>query len=409
MAAPSQEKLWTKSFILGTGVNFLLMVNYFSLMVVVADYAMKTYGAPASTAGLAASIFIIGALVARLMSGRIMDHIGRKRLLVVGAVLDVAFSALYLTGITFEALFVVRFLHGFAYGACSTTIGTIVTSLVPNGRKGEGIGYYMLSSTLSAAIGPFIGMILTSMVGFKVLFIVATTVAALSLLAATLLKAPEAPRVPRPQTKQHRIERPHLSNYLERSIIPIGSVCALLFFCYSSLLAFLTPFAAEQGLETAGSFFFVVYAIAMFVTRPFTGKLFDRRGDRIVMIPAFISFIAGMALLATVHQAFPLLVAAAFLGFGVGTVQSSGLALAVRITPDSRLGLANSTFYVLMDVGVGIGPLILGLAQPFWGYAGLFATMAGAAFVALMAYLLVSRPNGPMRRKLETQEKAQLE
>ena len=147
----------------------------------------------------------------------------------------------------------------------------------------------------------------------------------------------------------------------------------------------------------------------MFVTRPFTGKLFDRRGDRIVMIPAFISFIAGMALLATVHQAFPLLVAAAFLGFGVGTVQSSGLALAVRITPDSRLGLANSTFYVLMDVGVGIGPLILGLAQPFWGYAGLFATMAGVAFVALMAYLLVSRPNGPMRRKLETQEKAQLE
>ena len=88
--------------------------------------------------------------------------------------------------------------------------------------------------------------------------------------------------------------RPSLTNYLESSVIPIGAVCALLFFCYSSLLAFLTPFAAENGLETPASFFFVVYAIATFVTRPFTGKLFDRKGDRVVMVPAFVAFIVGM-------------------------------------------------------------------------------------------------------------------
>ena len=31
----SQERLWTKDFILGTLINFLLMVNYYSLMVVI--------------------------------------------------------------------------------------------------------------------------------------------------------------------------------------------------------------------------------------------------------------------------------------------------------------------------------------------------------------------------------------
>ena len=50
-------------------------------------------------------------------------------------------------------LFVLRFLHGFAFGACSTSIGTIVTALVPDDRKGEGVGYYMLSVTLGAAVG----------------------------------------------------------------------------------------------------------------------------------------------------------------------------------------------------------------------------------------------------------------
>ena len=58
MSTAAQARLWTKDFTLGTAVNFLLMVNYYGLMVVVADYAMKTYDAPAATAGLAASIFL---------------------------------------------------------------------------------------------------------------------------------------------------------------------------------------------------------------------------------------------------------------------------------------------------------------------------------------------------------------
>ena len=400
--------LWTKDFALGTLVNFLLMVNYYGLMVVVADYAMKTYGAPASLAGLAASIFIIGALVARLVSGRIMDRVGRKRLLVLGAAFEVAFSLLYLADLGIAPLFAIRLLHGIAYGACSTTIGTIVTALVPHARKGEGVGYYMLSVTLGAAIGPFLGMFLAQNAGYQVLFATTAAVAVVCLAVASLLKAKEAPaetpgraaagasgRAPAsPAPRRH----PRLSNYLEASVLPIGGVCALLFFCYSSLLTFLTPFAQERGLADAASFFFVVYAIATFVTRPFTGRLFDRRGDRVVMVPAFLAFICGMALLATVHRAFALMVAAALLGFGVGTIQASGLALAVRTAPDSRLSLANSTFYILLDVGVGIGPLILGMVQPLWGYQGLFAAMAGVAVVALAAYLAVSRKGAATRR-----------
>ncbi|EQI15332.1 UNVERIFIED_ORG: sugar (and other) transporter family protein [Clostridioides difficile F501] len=420
MPAIAREKLWTRDFVFGTAVNFLIMVNYYGLMVVVADYAMKTYDAPAATAGLAASIFVIGALIARLFSGRIMDRVGRKRLLIIGAVLEVAFSALYLTGLGLWLLFALRLLHGIAFGTCSTAIGTIVTALVPDNRKGEGVGYYMLSVTLGAAIGPFLGMFLTQNAGFQTLFLVAAAVALACLLAATQLRVPKNPvsaetvaRKASDIARDERIEqaggfrvpRPSLTNYLESSVIPIGAVCALLFFCYSSLLAFLTPFAAENGLETPASFFFVVYAIATFVTRPFTGKLFDRKGDRVVMVPAFIAFIVGMGLLATVCQPTAMLIAAALLGFGVGTVQASGLALAVRLAPDDRLSLANSTFYILLDIGVGVGPLLLGIVQPLWGYRGLFEAMSLVAIVALAAYLLVSRKKGAMRHKLEEAEK----
>ena len=171
-------------------------------------------------------------------------------------------------------------------------------------------------------------------------------------------------------------------------------MCGVLFFCYSSLLTFLTPFAEENDLTTASSFFFVAYAAATFVTRPFTGKQFDRKGDRVVMVPAFIAFTIGMALLSNVHHPAAMLVAAALMGYG-------GLALAVRIAPDDRLSLANSTFYALLDVGVGVGPLILGIVEPFWGYRGLFLSMAVLSVVAFALYLYIGRKNGTMRKLLE--------
>lgn len=395
-----QERLWTKDFLLGTLVNFLLMVNYYSLMVVITSYSMKVYDAPASAAGLAASIFIIGALVARIIAGSVMDRLGRKRILMVGVAVEVICSLLYLLGIGFAPLFVLRFAHGFAYGACSTTIGTVVTALVPAKRKGEGVGYYMLSTTLGAAIGPFLGMFLSQSVGYTVLFATAAAVAVVGLLFIASLKVPEMRKRPAASAGTQAHEG-IVSKIIEPSAVPIGIVIGVLFFCYSSLLTFLTPFAEENGLQTAASFFFVAYALATFVTRPFTGKLFDRKGDRIVMVPAFIAFTVGMALLSTVHHPAALLIAAALMGYGAGTVQSSALALAVRMAPPEKLSLANSTFYALLDTGVGVGPLILGIVEPFWGYRGLFVAMALLSVVSFALYLYVGRKNGAMRALLK--------
>ena len=70
------------------------------------------------------------------------------------------------------------------------------------------------------------------------------------------------------------------------------------------------------------------------------------------------------------------------------------------MAPDSRIALANSTFYMFLDLGVGIGPLVLGLIEPWLGYRGLFISMAFVAAGALVAYLAVGRKGGRMRRLL---------
>ncbi|WP_165052927.1 MULTISPECIES: MFS transporter [unclassified Adlercreutzia] len=408
---PCAGRLWTRDFIVGTLVNFVLMVNYYMLMVVMTTYAMDAYAAPASLAAFCASIFIIGTLVARFASGAIVERFGRKRILVTGACFEILFSCLYLSGAALPVLFAIRLLHGIAYGMCSTAITTVVTSLVPHERKGEGVGYYMLSVTLGSAVGPSIGIFVSTSFDFRLLFVLAAATAAAALLGALTLRVPKEgaqgagaaaagaaaaaagakPGAQSAGADETRGAAAIASRVLELPVLPISLVCGLVFFGYSSLLTFLTPYAASLGLVQAASFFFVVYALIMFVTRPFTGRTFDRRGPRCVMVPAFLSFALGMVVLGLAHAGWMILLAALFLGFGVGTVQSSGLAMAVRATPDARLSLANSTFYICLDIGVGIGPVILGMLAPAVGYESLFLIMAAVAMVALGLFFLVER------------------
>ncbi|MDO4290435.1 MAG: MFS transporter [Eggerthellaceae bacterium] len=430
--ASQPEKLWTPGFILGTVVNFTLLVNYYMLMVVMTSYAMAAYNAPASLAAFCASIFIVGTLIARFVSGPLISRFNRKVILGAGVVCEIAFTCLYLADFPLVLLMGLRFLHGLAYGCCSTTISTVVTGGVPASRKGEGVGYFMLSVTLGAALGPFVGIFVSNTFGYHLLFITAASVSVLSLLCTLALKVPPAPLTskkaaapsadaatsaagdasaperPAAASNASASENPaaartgqpapsaprkafSFSNFIERNTLPVSIVCGVVFFGYSSLLTFLTPFATERDLMGAASIFFIVYAASMFVTRPFTGRAFDRRGAAFVMVPAFLVFAVGMVVLAFSTADWMVLVAALLLGYGVGTVQSSGLAVAVRRVDDTRLSLANSTFYMCLDVGVGIGPLLLGLLVPYVGYANLYLCMAGVGIAALALFLVINR------------------
>ena len=154
----ADTRLWTKDFVAVTLANFFLMINYFMLIVVMADYAMTTFGAVPALAGAASGMFIVGALVARLFAGAFMQTWGHRAIGLVGIGCDLLLSLTYFVTGSLFLLLAVRFLHGCAYGAASTALGTIVSRMVPEARRGEGLGYYMLSNALSAAVGPFIGV-----------------------------------------------------------------------------------------------------------------------------------------------------------------------------------------------------------------------------------------------------------
>lgn len=379
----SQPKLWTKDFLIVSIENFFVYFTYYILIATITVYATEKFHASPSTAGLAAGIFIFGALFGRLFAGRSIDQFGRKKMLYFGFIFFLVTTLLYFFVTSLPLLIILRIFHGAAFGVSSTATGTIVAEIIPNERRGEGTGYYALSTTLAAAIGPFLGMFLIVHANFSINLIVCTVVIIISFIGALLLKIPKLEMAAKESGETNRLR---LSSFFEAKAIPISIVSAVIGFSYSSILSFLTSYSKEIGLVDVGSFFFVIYAVAILISRPFTGRLFDQVGENIVVYCSFILFAIGLIILGNAHHGFALLAAGAFVGLGYGNYISSAQAISVKVSPRNRMGLATSTFFMFTDGGAGIGPFLIGFFIPYTGFRGLYTTMAIVTIVCIILY-----------------------
>lgn len=378
----SRAKLWTKDFIIVSSANFFLYLVFYLLLVTMAVYAVDEFGVSESQAGLVTGIFIIGTLIGRLFIGRMITTIGHKRMLYIGLIFFILISSLYFIKAGIVFLLVTRLLHGIALGMASTATGTIVAEVIPGARKGEGISYYSMSITLATAIGPFIGLYMSQHTGFSTIFGFCLALGIISFAIALFLNVP----VMKKPAKSAEKAKFKLSDFLEPNALPIAFVILIVSLGYSSVLSFINFYAIEIDLVEMASLFFVVYAVAILVSRPFTGRLMDVRGANAVMYPAFILFAAGLLLLSAANTSIPLLLAGVLIGFGFGNMQSTTQAIAVKVTPSYRVGLATSTYYIALDAGLGFGPYVLGYIIPLTGYSNLYIMMGVLVLMTTVLY-----------------------
>ncbi len=379
----NQPQLWTKDFLIDTLTNFLVYLTYYLLMVIMSVFAMDNFHASLSEAGLASGIFIIGALFARLFAGKSIEQVGRKKMLYIGLIFFFITTLLYFKVTSLLFLFVIRFLHGAGFGIASTATGTIVSSIIPAVRRGEGVGYYALSVSLAAAIGPFLGMFLNQYASFTLIFVLCAILLAICLIASFFLTVTEVELTKAELAKMKGFK---LSNFFEFNVFPIAFISVFIGFSYSSVLSFLAFYTKEINLVDAGSFFFVVYTIFILISRPFTGFWFDKKGENFVMYPSFLFFGLGLLTLSLAQHGFFVLLAGAFVGLGYGTFLSSGQAIAIKVSPRQHMGLATSTYFIFLDAGVGIGPFLIGFLMPIVGFRGLYIVTALVAFGCSFLY-----------------------
>ncbi|WP_457853003.1 MFS transporter [Staphylococcus ursi] len=356
------------------------------LMVVMARYTIQTFDTTDSIGGLVAGLFVIGSLLGRFMTGRFVDNVGPRKLLVVGSILLLITQALYFVEGSLMLLIIVRILNGMATAVVTTATGAVAGYLTPENRKGEGIAMFGLSLIVGAAIGPFFGLYLSEHYPMEVIFTLCIVIGVISFASVFFLNV-EFPQAEQPVHATH--QKFSIHKYFAVEAVPVGIVTLLIAVGYSSLLSFIQFFATENHFESISSYYFIVYAIAALVTRPIAGQLMDEYNENVVNIPAFISFALSLFLLGITQNPIAFFVSAILAGIGYGNLASTLQAVAVKVVPFHKIGLATATFFIGLDVGLGFGPFVLGMFTAKIGFANIYICMGVLLVLTLIFYYFV--------------------
>ncbi len=379
-------RLFTKDFFLAIIINLFLAIVFFLLVTGMAVYATEEFAAGETAAGFAASAFVVGALCARVFAGKYVNFLGRRRTILACLAAYVIAGLAYLVVDSYTTLILLRLAHGAAFAFGQTALNAAVFELIPKSRRGEGAGYYLLANALPPALGPLGAIQLTAHYGFWAMFVATTVLSAVALAAALLIRLPEQ------KTRQARLRdrlmlRPQ--DIIEPGAFAIALVAALLGLGFASVMTFLNGFAHSEGMVDSASIFFVVYASAVLASRLFMGKIQDRFGDNVAVYPAILAYAASLVLLAWTPNQAVLLTAGALAGFGFGSILPVLQAIIASALPAHRTSIGISTFFLMMDMGFGLGPLVLGQLVELGSYRTMYASCAGVVAVSLLLYWYV--------------------
>lgn len=380
MNQASPPGLWTKDFILICLSNFLVFVS-FQLLLPTLPLYVNRLGGNEGMVGWIAGAFTLSAVLIRPLIGGMVDRHGRRGIYLIGLLCFFATTWGYLYTVSILPLLLLRVVHGFTWGAVTTTSGAVATDLIPERQRGEGMGYYGLLTNLAVAFGPVLGLWVVDRFSYSLLFVLAAGLVLAAWGTARLIRYPKVPTdisaTPSQESEQQSIPRGAWAT----------SIMALLVtFSLGAIVTYLPLFAEEQKIPHVG-WFFTVYAITMMAVRPKAGKLFDRQGPRLTIPFGLAAIALSLIQLAIADSMWDLLAAAAFFGAGFGTVHPSLQAWTIQQAPRNATGRANGAFFASFDLGIGIGTICSGFLAEWTRYPPLFLALTLPLILAFLLFL----------------------
>jgi MFS family permease len=380
--------LWNGPYIGLMAVNLLSALN-FNMVATSLPKHLVHIGASLAVAGAIAGSFSVTALIVRPLSGAAADRWNPKRLCMLGFLLTCVACLGYAFSTSLPAMLAFRILHGAAFGITSTVSIVLLIPHVPADRLGEGIGYYGLSQIIAQAMGPGIGVALSDSLGYRTMFLAVCAVALLAALLMAPLRLGAAREGAPPAAGGLR-----LGDLVSREAIPYALLGGLFSLTNGIVMTFILLYGGKKGIAGI-DLFFVANAATLFIVRPLSGKLVDRRGLRSVLYPSLIATATAMALLGLASSLWLIIAAAVLKALGQGAGQPALQAECISRAGKGRSGVASSTFYIGADIFQGIGPAIGGAISSSFGFETMFylcgATIALALVVAFLYFRRGSR------------------
>ncbi|CAH0346445.1 MFS transporter [Bacillus sp. CECT 9360] len=380
----TSDKIWTRDFVLIVLANFFIFLG-FQMTLPTIPLFVEQIGGSDQLIGVVVGIFMFSALLIRPYAGHALETKGRAFVYLIGLGIFVVSVGVFGFATSIILLFIVRIIQGVGWGFSTTASGTIATDLIPAHRRGEGMGYYGLSGNLALAFGPSLGLALSGVLNFKELFLICGGLGLAALLLSSTVRYKKVEKAAQ-ETVTVKWD------FYEKSALQPSVLLFFITVTFGGIATFLPLYAAQRDIPGI-QWYFLLYALALMLTRTFAGKLYDTKGHRAVFIPGALLILVAMVLLAWLPNSGILYTAAILYGLGFGSIQPALQAWSIEQAPRHRRGMANATFFSFFDLGVGIGAIAFGQIGHYFGYSSIYITSAISVFIAMIYYLSLLRKN----------------
>ncbi len=393
--------LFNRNFLLMALASFLMFFAFNLVMPVIAMYVMDRFDASSSMAGVVVASYIITALLSRPFSGYLTDKYNRKKLYILFYSIFTLLFFGYIFASSIAMLIFTRVCLGATFAVLTTVSNTIAIDVIPSQRRAEGIGYFGALIVVSMAVGPMAGLYLMDLMSYRGLFIVALVSCVLGTFIGSLVKTQHRP--------SKEVQKMSLDRFFLVDGLSMAAIMALIYFLYGSLMAYVSIYVKECGMNINSGNFFLLFSIGIIVSRVLAGKYLTRGlNNLLIIVGLFAIFVAGWVFTFILSEiTFP--ISSFTLGFGFGLVAPVVQSMIVNLVPHNRRGTANSTYFIALDFGSGMGMLTGGTIAHIGGFQTTYCVGLSFVLCAIMLYLLFSRYDYASKLERAKLERAKLE
>ena len=389
-AGKARERLITRDVALIMAATFFYMTSSMMGTPIIAGFS-QSLGASGALMGFLAGALSLSALICRPIAGNLSDRTSKRKLAVIGALIFLASNLGYYFVPNTAWLLAARILNGVGFACISVCLSTWLSMLLPISRMGAGMGLYGTMNALAQAVGPDLGIRASKAIGYRNTFLIAVGLTCCIVICVLLIK--DGGKPPRARLgRQQGGERHHirLDSLFEPRVIPIALIFMLFAIPYFANQSFIVDYANARHAHVIVSLFFPCYAITLLISRIVLRNWFDTKSFLFFMVTGTICQIVMLASLTVMRNNWFVMLAGLATVGAYGMMSSVTQARAVLIAGKARSGMANTTYYAGIDLGMFLGPLIGGFLYGglpiIWFYPALLLTRPVAWIVYAVAH-----------------------
>lgn len=371
------NKIWNRKFILLFLTNLLVLAAFYASIPIIPVYCQEI-GITGSKVGIVLTAMSVATILFRPIAGYLLDNFNRYLVYLLFLFLFCLSFPAFLIFPFFGALIVIRLYMGAVYSVYGSATMTLASDVLPKDKITEGISRFAFTISIGMAVGPFAGIQVQNHMSSSASFLTVFAITVVALICVLCC------RMHYPKVERKKFS---LRDSIYRPAFPFMFNMMFLMIPYGAVIAYSSILAQEKNLTSVLPYFYIFLVAGMLLSKLSTQKMIDAGKHRVLVYGSLLILVLTMLSYMFLTTGIHLLAAGFFFGLGYGILQPLFQSFVTGTTPAPQRGVANATYLLSYDVGIGIGSLLMGFMQESIGLSNGFALTAVSYVIGGIIYI----------------------